>query len=474
MERQISFCTTSDGVHIAYVIWGQGPELVIPPGWVSHVEIGNEDPLVEAFGEKLGAHHTLVSYDKHGCGLSDRDRTDFSLEKELQYLETVIDHLKLQNLALFGFSQGGPIAISYAAKHPQRVSHLILYDTYARGDDITRDEIKESLISLVKAHWGLGSKTLADLFMPGASVDAVDAFTKFQRDASTAEVAARLLELIYQVDVTDLLPKITTPTVVMHRKGDRVMPFRLGRELAAIIPNVRFIPLEGKIHPPHLGDSDAVLRVIAEFLGDETVRTPETPAEKTVVRQGLKRKLTAILSADVKGYSRLMEDDEEATIRTLNTYREIISTIIQKHRGRVVDSTGDNLMSEFASVIDAVQCAVEVQKELKAKNAILAEERKMEFRIGVNLGDVVEEGDRIYGDGVNIAARIESLAEAGGICISGTVYDQIENKLSLEYDYQGEQSVKNISKPVHVYKIKMGTEGSSSTEKGEKKVHKIY
>jgi len=169
-----------------------------------------------------------------------------------------------------------------------------------------------------------------------------------------------------------------------------------------------------------------------------------------------------------------MEDDEEATIRTLNTYREIISTIIQKHRGRVVDSTGDNLMSESASVIDAVQCAVEIQKELKAKNAKLPEKRKMNFRIGVNLGDVIEEGDRIYGDGVNIAARIESLAEGGGICISGTVYDHVENKLSLDYDYQGEQSVKNISKPIRVYKIKMETEGISLTENGKEKVHKIY
>jgi len=446
----------------------------LPAPWVSHLELNWENPFYRSFFEKLAAQHTLVLYDKHGCGLSDRDRTDFSLEKELQYLETVIDHLKLQNFALFGFSQGGPIALAYAAKHPQRVSHLILYDTYARGDDITTDEMKTSLISLVKAHWGVGSKTLADLFLPGADSDAVDAFTKFQRDASTAEVAARLLELIYEVDVTDLLPKITTPTVVMHRKGDRVMPFRLGRELAAIIPNVRFIPLEGKIHPPHLGDSDAVLRVIAEFLGDETDHAPEAPAEKTVVRQGLKRKLAAILSADVKGYSRLMEDDEEATIRTLTEYREVMATLIDRHQGRLVDSTGDNLMAEFASVVDAVKCALEIQEALKTKNAKLPENRKMEFRIGVNLGDVVEEGDRIYGDGVNIAARIESLAEAGGICISGTVYDQVENKLSLEYDYQGEQSVKNISKPVRVYRIKMETEGSSSTEKGEKKVHKIY
>jgi len=166
-----------------------------------------------------------------------------------------------------------------------------------------------------------------------------------------------------------------------------------------------------------------------------------------------KRKLTAILSADVKGYSRLMGDDEEATIRTLTTYRELMSTLIQKHRGRVVDSPGDNLLAEFPSVVDGVRCAVEIQEELRVRNAELPENRRMQFRIGVNLGDVVEEGERIYGDGVNIAARLESLADGGGICISGTVYDQVKNKLSLGYEYQGEQTAKNIMDPVRVYKI---------------------
>src|SRR5712664_3434535 len=162
----------------------------------------------------------------------------------------------------------------------------------------------------------------------------------------------------------------------------------------------------------------------------------------------MERKLTAIFSADVKGYSRLMGEDEVATIRTLTTYREVMTTLIQQHRGRVVDSPGDNLLAEFASAVDAVQCAVEIQRELKAKNADLPDSRKMEFRIGINVGDVIVEGERIYGDGVNIAARLEGLAEPGGICISGTVYDHVENKLALGYEYLGEQAVKNIAKPV--------------------------
>src|SRR5437867_7216234 len=178
----------------------------------------------------------------------------------------------------------------------------------------------------------------------------------------------------------------------------------------------------------------------------------------------MERKLTAILNADVKGYSRLMGEDEEATIRTLTAYRRVMTTLIQQHRGRVVDSPGDNLLAEFASVVDAVRCAVEIQRELKVRNAELPDQRKMEFRIGINLGDVVVEGERLYGDGVNIAARLESLAEPGGICISGTVYEHVENKLALSYESLGEQLVKNIAKPVRVWRIR-GEEAESQQAK---------
>ena len=181
-----------------------------------------------------------------------------------------------------------------------------------------------------------------------------------------------------------------------------------------------------------------------------------------------KRKLTAILSADVKGYSRLMGDDELATVRTLVAYREIISEIVRNYIGRVVDSPGDNILAEFTSVVDAVESAVEIQDKLTAKNDELPEDRRMVFRIGINLGDVIEEGERIYGDGVNIAARIESLAEGGGICIARNVYNQVKNKLNFGYEYLGEHPVKNISEPVRVYRIE--TELKSNVLDLEKKV----
>ena len=168
---------------------------------------------------------------------------------------------------------------------------------------------------------------------------------------------------------------------------------------------------------------------------------------------GVERKLTAILCADVYGYSRLMGGDEEATLLTLTAHRKIIDSLIEQHHGRFVNSAGDSVLAEFASVVEAVNCAVDIQTALKAENAKLPPERRMEFRIGVNLGDVMVEGDQIYGDGINVAARLESLADPGGICISGKVHEEISSKLPLKYDDLGEQTVKNIARPVHVWRL---------------------
>jgi TolB-like protein/class 3 adenylate cyclase len=188
--------------------------------------------------------------------------------------------------------------------------------------------------------------------------------------------------------------------------------------------------------------------------------------------QTVTRKLSAIMSADVKGYSILMAADEVATVRTLKDYRKIMSTSIERHGGRVVDAVGDNVLAEFASAVDAVQCAVEVQKELKVKNQELPEDKRLEFRIGINIGDVIRDGDSIFGDGVNIAARIEGLADAGGVCVSRNAYDHIKKKLKLGYAYLGEHPVKNIAEPVRVYRVLMEEKDAGKLISEEKKAPK--
>jgi pimeloyl-ACP methyl ester carboxylesterase len=304
LEHQIRFCVTTDGLRLAYSIVGQGPALVVPPPWISHQELSWQEPVYRHFWERLALHHILVCYDRPGTGLSDRNRTDFSWDSELRDLETVIDHLKLKRLALFGWSEGGPIAIAYAAKHPRRVSQLILYGTYARGAAITTEEVKASLISLVLAHWGIGSKALADLFMPGADAAGIELWAKYQRECATPEIAAKMLDLTFKANVAQLLPNLRGPTLVLHRQRERTMPFRLGRELASLIPNARFVPLEGRDHLPWLGDPDSVLRAIAEFLGDpvpggQTVEPgqPAAPGLTVVVDDPVTREARSFIEA---------------------------------------------------------------------------------------------------------------------------------------------------------------------------------
>jgi adenylate cyclase len=181
------------------------------------------------------------------------------------------------------------------------------------------------------------------------------------------------------------------------------------------------------------------------------------------------RKLAAILSADVEGYSRLMGDDEVATVRTITEYREVIASAVAGHGGRVVDAPGDNVLAEFASVVDAVETAVEIQRDLRSRNAALPAARQMQFRIGINLGDVIVEGQRLYGDGVNIAARVEGLAEGGGICLSGTAYDQVEGKLGVGYDFLGEHSMKNIARPLRVYRLRLERGASPGPAVGKRR-----
>jgi pimeloyl-ACP methyl ester carboxylesterase len=267
MEQQIRFCINTDGLRIAYTSVGRGPPLVVVPPWLSHQELSWQVPAFCRFCEKLAQHHTLVQYDRAGTGLSDRKRTDFSLDSDVRDIETVIDHLKLKRLTLMGWSFGGPIAIAYTAKHPRHVSQLILYGTYACGAAITTEEVKASAISLVQAHWGVASKMFADILVPSDAAYS-EAGAKYLRECATAEMAAKTLDFSYRNDVVHLLPSLRVPTLVLHRHQDRAMPFRAGRELASLIPNAHFVPLEGVDHLPWLGDSDSVLRAIAEFLGD--------------------------------------------------------------------------------------------------------------------------------------------------------------------------------------------------------------
>jgi pimeloyl-ACP methyl ester carboxylesterase/DNA-binding CsgD family transcriptional regulator len=277
--RQIRFVVTPTGVRVAYATVGRGPALVVPAAWIGHLEIAWQDPAVRAFYAPIAAYRTLVTYDKPGCGLSDPWPGSQTLDSDLEVLRAVIDHLELDRVDLLGLSMGAPVSLAYAVAHPQAVGRLLLYGGFADGHQVASAEVRAAMIELVRAHWGLGSDVLADIFLPDGTAEAKVRFAELQRRSTTAEVAAELLAQCYEIRVDDLLDRVAAPTLVLHRRDDRAIPYRLGRDLAARIPGARLVSLAGRSHWVVADDAAAVVREVLEFLGASHSALPAAEAE---------------------------------------------------------------------------------------------------------------------------------------------------------------------------------------------------
>lgn len=277
-DRHVRFATTPTGVGVAYATVGQGPALVVPAAWIGHQELAWQDPAIRAFYAPIGRLRTVVTYDKPGCGLSDPWPAPQTLDSDLEVLGAVTDQLEPGRVDLLGVSIGAPAALAYAVRHPERVGRLILYGGFANGHEIASTRVRAAMIELVRAHWGLGSDVLADIFLPDGSAETKADFARLQRGSATAEVAGELLAQCYEIRVDDLLDGVAVPTLVLHRRDDRAIPYRLGRDLAARIPGARLVSLAGRSHWPYVGDAASVVREILGFLGGAGVSRGEVPA----------------------------------------------------------------------------------------------------------------------------------------------------------------------------------------------------
>ncbi len=256
-QQKIHFAQAKDGTHIAYSVSGDGPVMVKAANWLSHMEYDWECPVWQHWLNDLSEHHTLVRYDERGCGLSDRDVNDLSFESWVDDLATVVDAMGLKRFPLLGVSQGGAVAIAYAVRHPERVSHLILYGAYTQGR-LVRDhsdaamEEAATMSNLIKLGWGREHdafrQVFSSQFMPGGDLKELQSFNELQRISCSPEAAVKFLDEFNQIDVSSLAPKVKCPTLVMHARGDLRVPFDAGRQIAAQIPNAQFVPLESDNH----------------------------------------------------------------------------------------------------------------------------------------------------------------------------------------------------------------------------------
>ena len=280
----IRYCATPAG-RVAYSAVGAGPPLLCDSGWITHLRGQLELFSYASFMERLAGRFTVIRYDKPGCGLSDRDGIDLSFDGQVAAALAVADAVGASRFSLFGASQGGQIAAAIAAKCPERVDALVLYGTCASGPDLAPPEIRASIVAMMRAHWGLGSKMLAGTFIPDPTAEDVEAFTRLQRASASAAVGSRLLEVYYETDIRALLPTIKARTAVLHREADSAARFELGREVATLIPGATLIPLPGSGHLFYQGEWEPVLAAMLDFLGEPAGPQPRlTGREMEVAR----------------------------------------------------------------------------------------------------------------------------------------------------------------------------------------------
>jgi class 3 adenylate cyclase/pimeloyl-ACP methyl ester carboxylesterase len=449
VEQDIRFCKTPDGVRIAYATSGKGdPPLVRVLGWFTHLEYEWENPLWRTSIDLWSENHLVVRYDGRCMGLSDRGVRTLGMETAVTDLETVIDAVGLDKVALMGLSAGGPAAIMYALRYPDRVSHLILYGTFVRLPRTVEE--RKMMLEMVRFGWdsdvSAHRQFFTSLFMPdNPGADDIKAFNDIQRLSATADdVVAWLSSTPDDFDLRDVLPQVRTPTLVVHRRGDAIVPFELGREIAAGIPGARFQPVDGSNHwfLPSEAAGRTVINAMLDFVGT-TIESASTSAQAP-------SGLVTILFTDMVGSTDLTQrvGDDKAQ-EALRRHNAVVRQALKEHDGSEIKHTGDGIMASFDTVVPAIQCAVSVQQRLAdhRRNA-----EHPEVRIGISAGEPVTEHNDLFGSAVQLAARACARADVNGIFVSATVREHCGDA-AIELVERGPFELKGFGEPVPLFEV---------------------
>jgi class 3 adenylate cyclase len=444
MEPRVQYAQTADGVSIAFWTLGEGmPLMMTPPAAFSHVQLEWRVPEARRCYERLAESRKLVRYDLRGTGLSQRDVTDFSLDSQMLDLQAVVDRLGLERFALFGFATSGPAAITYAARHPERVSHLILWCSYARGSDYLTTPQMEALIGLIDKDWELATETIAHARLGWSEGEPAQRFAELVRESYTPAAMQAGVSEVSTWDVTGLLSQIGSPTLVLHRRHVPFPEVDTARGLASRLSNACLVVLEGTSILPYLGDMESVVAAIDEFLGEgEEAAAGAAPSG-----------LVTILFTDVEGSTALTQRLGDAKAQeVVRTHNRIVRDALRAHSGSEIKHTGDGIMASFTSASGALECAIDIQRALAQHNESNPD-MPIRVRIGLNAGEPVAEEKDLFGTAVQLAARITAKAEGEEILVSDTLRGLVAGKGFLFSD-RGDVALRGFEDPVRLFEVR--------------------
>jgi class 3 adenylate cyclase len=442
MEPRIQYAKTSDGVSIAFWTLGEGVPLVHLPLDFSHIQMEWQIPECRRWYERLAEKRKLVRYDYRGSGLSERQVTDFSLEAHVLDLEAVVSRLGLERFALLGLQHSGPPAIAYAARHPERVSHLLLWSVYARASDWLRLPEIQALRALGGQDWEFYTETVAHSLLGWSEGEPARRYAALVRESVRPEfMQTVVIPTLNKVDVTPLLPQVSAPTLVLKRPQHE-LDVDMARGLASRIPDARLVLLEGESNAPYLGDTEAVLQAIDDFLGEE-----EKPAAGPELPEGMAVLLFADIAESTALTEQLGDSAFRAKARELDTS---LRSVIRESGGTPVEGKvlGDGVLAVFTSARQAIDCAL----RCRAASQPLG----LQLHLGIHAGDVIREGNNVYGGAVNIAARIAAASQPGEVLVSDTVRSLGRTSANVAFENRGEHALKGVGEPQRLFAVRGG------------------
>ena len=437
----------SRGLSVAYAVLGEGPiDLVVVPGFVSHIEGSLAyPPIARVFG-RLSSFARLITFDKPGTGLSDPVSGAPTLEERMEDLHAVLDAVGSERTALFGYSEGGPMSVLFAASYPSRTSALVMFGSYARGSAAPDypwapgPEQVEAAAEMIHDGWGTG--VWLDAYAPSLADDpaTMSWWKRYQRQAASPAMAEAVTRLAAEIDVREVLPAISVPTLIMHRSGDLMWPLEGSRYLAEHIAGARFVELEGIDHIPFAGEVEPILAEVESFLTG-TQRSVETE----------RRLLTVLFTDIVSSTERAAELGDRRWRGLLERHDATAGGEIERHGGRAVKTMGDGFLATFTGPARAIACAralIEVASSLD-----------LELRAGIHTGECEIVGDDISGMAVNIGARVGALAGAGEVLVSRTVKDLVVGS-GLEFEPRGTHALKGVPGQWGLFAVATGLAGT--------------